>query len=350
VDILKKKFGELNGKTIYAYTLKNDAGFEVTSINYGCIITDLNVPDAKGQIENVVLGFDQLEAYQNDSPYFGAVIGRVAGRINSATFSLDGKTYGLPKNDGNNHLHGGKIGFDRVVWEANILKEEEYVGVEYTYVSPDGEEGYPGEVTVKVRYTIDENYTFSISYEGKTDQATLLNLTNHTYFNLSGNGKRDILQHHLTLKSDQFLELNDELIPTGELVPVQGTSFDFENGRKIADGVTSTHPQNILAGNGYDHPFVLKKNHNQEIRLEDPDSGRSLVIETDEPCVVLYTGNQLTDDFKIRDINSKKYLGLCLETQKHPDAINHPDFPSILLKEEEVYRSHTSYTFLVSNK
>ncbi|GAE33959.1 aldose epimerase family protein [Halalkalibacter akibai] len=348
MDISKKKFGELDGKPIYSYTLKMANGFEVTSINYGCIITDLKVPDAKGQLENVVLEFDRLEDYQEYSPYFGAVIGRVAGRINKASFSLEGKTYNLPVNDGNNHLHGGNTGLDRVVWEATLLEEKDFIGVEYSYLSPDGEEGYPGNVRLKVRYTIDNQCKLTISYEGTSDQATLLNLTNHTYFNLSGNGKRDILQHVLTLKSDQFLELNDELIPTGEFLPVQNTAFDFQQGRTIEEGILSTHPQNILAGHGYDHPFILTSNYNREILLEDPESGRSLTMETDEPCVVLYTGNQLAGDFKIRDLTAKKYLALCLETQKHPDAIHHSHFPSIVLNKNEVYRSHTSYTFSVS--
>lgn len=350
MQVLRQKFGECDGENVYAYTLMNDAGFEVTSINYGCIITKMVVPDSDRQLENVVLGFDHIEDYQKHSPYFGATIGRVAGRISGASFDLEGETYQLPRNDGHNHLHGGHVGFDRVLWEATIIEEEEYVGVEYFYFSPSGEEGYPGNLKVKVRYTIDNQYKFTISYEGSSDATTLLNLTNHTYFNLSGNGKRDILNHVLTMKSDRYLELNDELIPTGNVIPVHNTPFDFQKGREIVTGVTSSHSQNVLAGNGYDHPFLLHSNHNKEIILEDPESGRNLVIETDEPCVVLYTGNQLRDDFTIRGKLSQKYMGLCLETQKHPDAVNHPHFPSIRLENGEIYRSHTSYTFNVKKQ
>ncbi|MDQ0256774.1 aldose 1-epimerase [Evansella vedderi] len=345
MQVSKEKFGELNGETITAFTLKNDAGFELTSIDYGCIITKMLVPDAKGTVENVVLGLDSIEEYEKYSPYFGATIGRVAGRIGGATFQLDGETYELPVNDGNNHLHGGHKGFDRVIWDTKVIEEKDYVGLEFTYFSPDGEEGYPGNLNVKVTYTLNNDNVFKIAYEGNSDKNTLLNLTNHTYFNLSGNLKRDILKHVLTMKSDRFIELNDELIPTGELLDVQDTVFDFRDGRVIQDGTTSTYKQNILAGQGYDHPFVLNSNHDREIVLEDRESGRNLVIETDEPCVVLYTGNQLTEDFEISGVKSKKYLGLCLETQKHPDAINQPNFPSIVLEKGKTYKSETTYSF-----
>ncbi|MFA9560073.1 aldose epimerase family protein [Evansella sp. AB-rgal1] len=348
MEITKETFGKLNGDTVYAYTLKNDKGIEIKSLNYGCIITEILVPDTKGQVENVVLGFDNIDDYVNHSPYFGAVIGRVAGRIGQASFQLNGNTYKLPVNDGDNHLHGGLKGFDKVIWDAKVMEEKNYVGVEFSYYSVDGEEGYPGNLNVKVIYTLDNNNEFKIAYEGKSDENTLLNLTNHTYFNLSGNLKTDILNHNLTMKSERFIELNDELIPTGDLINVQDTVFDFREGRIIKDGTTSSDKQNLLAGNGYDHPFVLSSNHDKEIVLEDGTSGRNLVIETTEPCVVLYTGNQMGDDFEMNGIKSKKYLGLCLETQKHPDAINQPNFPSIVLEKGKTYKSETTYSFNVN--
>ncbi|OIJ17040.1 galactose mutarotase [Anaerobacillus alkalilacustris] len=349
MKITKDLFAKLKGKSIYAYTLKNSHGMEVTCIDYGCIITKILIPDVNGNTENVVLGFDTLEDYQNYSPYFGAVCGRVAGRISRGQFELNGKTYQLATNNDNNHLHGGIEGFDKVVWSSRVIENEHEGSVIFTYLSKDSEEGYPGNLEVKVTYTLSEDNAFTITYEGETDKTTIVNLTNHTYFNLSGNAKRDILNHQLQLKSDQFIELNDELLPTGEHLPVEGTPFDFREGRKIVDGSYSSHPQNQLAGEGYDHPFLLNENNKEEIILIDEESGRRLVIETDQPCVVLYTGTQLQDHFKIGQTESRKYLGLCLETQGVPDAINHPHFPSIVLEKGEKYFSQTKYSFGFSN-
>ncbi|MFN7252649.1 MAG: aldose epimerase family protein [Anaerobacillus sp.] len=348
MGIKKEVFAELNGQKVYSYTLRNQLGIEMKCIEYGCIITDILIPDANGTVENIVLGFNTLEEYQKYSPYFGAVCGRVAGRITRGQFELDGKTYQLPVNDGNNHLHGGVAGFDKVVWNSTAIETADGLSVVFTRLSPNGEEGYPGNVEMKVTYTITNDSAFSIKYEAETDETTLLNVTNHTYFNLSGDAKRDILNHSLQLKSNQFVELNAELVPTGEQLSVEGTPFDFRTGRKIIDGATSAHPQNQLAGEGYDHPFLLSENKQNEIILSDEESGRSLVIETDQPCVVLYTGTQLQDDYKIGDVQSRKYLGLCLETQGVPDAINHPHFPSVVLKKGQKYFSETKYSFRVN--
>lgn len=338
-----KKFGELDGKSVYAFHLKNKNGMELTCIEYGCIITTIKVPDKNGTFENVVLGFDDLEEYQKHSPYFGAVIGRVAGRIANGTFELDGKTYSLAQNNKNNHLHGGRKGFDKVIWKGTVIENQS--SVEFFYISPDGEEGYPGTLELKVTYTLNDQNELVIDYYGVSDQKTIVNMTNHTYFNLSGDLKRDILEHELTLKSDQFLSLNEGLIPTGELTNVEDTVFDFQAGRKVKEGISSSHEQNILAGNGYDHPFLLNKNGDQEIILVDEESGRKLVIETDEPSVVFYSGNQMNPRFNIRGVQAGKYLGLCLETQGLPDAINHPQFPSIVLEKGEEYRRKTTYSF-----
>jgi aldose 1-epimerase len=345
MKVLEEKFAELNGQTVTAYTMVNDHGMEVTSIDYGCIITKILVPDQKGTIENVVLGFDTLEEYQQYSPYFGAVVGRHAGRIANAEFTLDGTTYHLEKNNNGNHLHGGLKGFDKVIWNTTVKEEKDSLSLVFMYLSKDGEEGYPGNLKMKVTYTLNNDNELEISYEGVSDQTTVVNVTNHSYFNLSGNLKRDIQGHTLSLKSDRFLELNEDLIPTGELLSVENTSFDFRTGHKINDGVESTHPQNVLAGNGYDHPFLLAENQNKEIHLYDEKSGRGLGIETNQPAVVLYTSNQLADSFSIRGVASRRYLGLCLETQGLPDSLNHPHFPSAILEKDEVYKSVTKYKF-----
>jgi aldose 1-epimerase len=347
LKVFQDEFDKINGQLVTTTTLRNDHGMEVTSIDYGCIITNVIVPDKNGQRENVVLGFDSLEEYKKHSPYFGAVVGRFAGRIKGGNFELDGRTYQLERNNNDHHLHGGGKGFDKVIWNSEIICGENETSVVYTYLSADGEEGYPGNLEMKVTYTLSKVNEFSISYEAVSDKKTLLNVTNHSYFNLSGDLKRDILEHELTLKSESFLELDKELIPTGEILSVKDTPFNFKEGRYIKDGVDSLHVQNILAGNGYDHPFLLSENHNEEIVLKDDESGRTLTIETDQPAVVLYTGTQMTSDFDIRGVKSRKYLGLCLETQGLPDSIHHPHFPSNILDKDEVLRSTTKYIFNV---
>lgn len=345
MKIIQREFGSIHDGGITSTTLVNDHGMEVTSINYGCIITSIKVPDRNGQMENVVLGFDTIEDYEKHSPYFGAVIGRVAGRIKGGTFELDGATYQLEKNNMGNALHGGNIGFDKKVWQVDVNSDNEESSVVYRYISHDGEEGYPGNVEIKVTYCLSNANELTIFFEAVSDKKTLLNVTNHSYFNLSGDLKRDVLNHTLKVKSDSFLELDDELIPTGELLLVKNTSFDFREGRMIQEGVSSSHNQNILAGKGYDHPFLLSENLNQEIVLSDEGSGRVLTIETDQPAVVLYTGNQLSSDYEIRGVQSRKYLGLCLETQGLPDSIHHPHFPSSILEKGEMFRSKTTYKF-----
>lgn len=349
MKVYQEKFGEINGRTITAYTMINTLGMEVTCLDYGCIITKIIVPDKDGRLENVVLGFDSIEEYLKHSPYFGAVIGRVAGRIKSAEFELNNQVYQLAINNNSNHLHGGLKGFDKVIWNTEITKNDEVISFEFTYHSPDGEESYPGNVDMKVTYSLNNKNELTMSFEGKSDQRTLLNVTNHSYFNLSGELKRDILNHKLKLKSEHFIELDDELIPTGKILNVHKTPFDFIEGRKIIDGVNSSHPQNILAGNGYDHPFLLEENESEQIILSDEENGRVVMIETNQPGVVLYTGTQLLDNYSIRGIQSRKYLGLCLETQGLPDAIHNDHFPSCILEKDEEYRAVTKLAFLVNN-
>lgn len=347
VLIKEKLFGEANGKNIYEYTLKNRNGIEISCLNYGCAITKMITPDNKGNYENIVLGFQDITAYQDNPPYLGVVVGRIAGRIQDAQFELEGKTYTLASNDGKNHLHGGLQGFHKVAWDVEIIDKEEETAIEFSYTSLDGEEGYPGTLAVKVTYTLNDENEFIIHYYAQSDKTTVFNPTNHTYFNLSGNLKRDISQHSLLVDSSQYLELTPELMPTGKFVDVNDTVFDFRTGRKIIEGIDSTDPQNIIAGRGYDHPFVLDSNFNREIVLHDEESGRSLVVETDAVGVVLYTGNQIPRNLDMNGVKSRPYLGLCLETQALPDAIHHSNFPSSTLEKEQEFSTVTKYTFSV---
>lgn len=341
MKVIQEGFGQFDQRPVFSFTLINDHGLEVTVINYGCIITKIMAPNQNGQFENIVLGHDTLKDYIEDSNFLGAIVGRVAGRIKGGSFELDGKSYILAQNDGTNHLHGGMKGFNKVVWDAKTIED----GVCFTYTSKDGEEGYPGNLTMKITYRLTDKNELAIQYEAQTDQKTPVTVTNHSYFNLNGDLMRDILSHTLTLKSDKFLELDQEFIPTGNLADVKGTPFDFTSEGMIKTGAASEHPQNVLVGNGYDHPFILNASHENEIVLKDPESGRTLTIETDEPAVVIYSGNSLSSEGNFRGVPSRKHLGICLETQGYPDAIHHPHFPSIVLDKGQQYSSVTRYKF-----
>lgn len=345
--VSQKQFGKIDGKNVTAFKMTNDHGMEVTCLDYGCIITKIVTPDKNRNLENIVLGFDTIEEYQEYSPYFGAVIGRFAGRIKNGEFELNDQVYHITQNNLNNHLHGGRKGFDKVFWSTEIKEGQDSISLQFTYFSPDEEEGFPGNVKMTVTYTLNNSNELILFYEGHSDQRTLLNITNHSYFNLSGNLKTDILDHSLKIKSTRFLELNRELIPTGETLAVENTPFDFRSGRKIKDGVSSTHFQNVLASYGYDHPFILDEVEKEQIILCDDTSGRKLTIETDQPAVVLYTGTQLAGDYYIRDVKSRNYLGLCLETQGFPDSIHHANFPTNIIEKDEIYRATTKLSFSV---
>jgi aldose 1-epimerase len=346
MKITDRLFGSYEGESIYEYSLVNDLGMTVSCLNFGCVITKIIVPDRLGNFENVVLGFDEFEDYINVSHYFGAIVGRVAGRIKGAKFEIDGKEYSLTDNQFSNHLHGGKKGFSSVVWKCQKLEESDSIGLKFFYRSINGEEGYPGNIDMMVTYRLNNHNEFEITYEGTTDQKTLINLTSHSYFNLSGDLKRDCLDHVLHLESNCFLELDDQLIPTGKLIDSKNTVFNFQNGRKLIEGIISDHPQTILVGKGFDHPIVLKNQDTNKIELHDNISGRKLIVTTDQPCVILYTGNKLEGPYTISGVHAKNYLGVCLETQGFPDAIHHDHFPSIILDQNQLYQSKTSYRFL----
>ena len=347
MEITEKAFGRKNNQTITLYTLKNDQGFQVSCIDYGCIITEITAPDRNEELENVVLGFDTFEEYESNPHYFGAVVGRFAGRIKEGAFAIDGTDYQVAKNANGHHLHGGPQGFHSAIWNSKVIQSENEAIVEFTHFSPDGEEGFPGNLSMTVRYTLKNGSNqLSISYSGKSDKMTLLNVTNHSYFNLSGNFKRTVLDHELTMKSDHYLELDEELLPTGALVSVdEDPLFDFRNGRSIRESTVSEHLQTKLAGHGYDHPFSLNQKEQPAIELHDAESGRKLRIQTTEPAVVLYTGNQIGGPYSIRGVEAQNHLGLCLETQGMPDSVNHPHFPSAILNAEEEFKSETVYSF-----
>ncbi|MGR3765892.1 aldose epimerase family protein [Rossellomorea sp. NS-SX7] len=342
MDIKKEVFGKYREKQVDAYTLKNDHGMEVTFITYGGAVTKILVPDRNGRLENVVLGFGTLDAYIEHTHYFGAIVGRVAGRIGQSRYDHQGETVELTPNEGENHLHGGRSGFNSGVWEEEeVAIEFDRVSVKISYLSRDGEEGYPGNLKVFVTYTLTNEGCFHIKYQAEADRDTPLNLTNHSYFNLSGDAKEDVLGHVLQMDADSFLPLSEENLPTGEIRPVEGTAFDFRQKRTIREDMGKSEETK----NGYDHPFVLNKSGN--ITLSHEGSGRVMTVGTDQESFVLYTGNFLTGDILSEGVPAGKHAGLCLETQGYPDAVNHPHFPSVMVKAGEEYRASTSYTFTV---
>jgi aldose 1-epimerase len=343
----KEPFGSTkDGQAVEIYTLTNSKGIEARIMTYGATVVSLKVPDNAGALGDVVLGFDALNGYEeNPSPYFGKIVGRYGNRIAGGRFPLDGVEYKLAQNDGKNHLHGGLRGFDKAVWNARTPGTQ---SVELTYLSKDGEEGYPGNLTTTVTYTLTDTGDLQIDYKATTDKATVLNLTNHSYFNLAGQGEGDILAHQLTLNADRFTPVDAGLIPTGELRPVAGTPFDFRSPHAIGERIDANDPQ-IKLGKGYDHNFVLNKTGTSaELagRVTDPKSGRVLEVLTTQPGVQLYTSNFL--DGTIHGKGGKVYQrrsALCLETQHYPDSPNHPAFPTTELKPGEEYRQTTIFRF-----
>jgi len=332
-----------DGKEVYLFTIGNKNGLTAEIINYGGIVVSLYVPDKNGKADDVVLGCDSLEDY-SDSPYFGAVIGRYANRIENAVFELNGKEYRLAKNDGNNHLHGGIKGFDKVVWD--VLEHSDNT-LKLHYLSPDGEEGYPGNLDITVTYTITDDNELSIDYKAKSDADTIVNLTNHSYFNLSGHDSGNILNHQLKINAEKFTVSNEELIPTGEIAGVEGTPLDFRNLRPIGDGIQADNIH-IKYGNGYDHNFVLNVSGKEpEFAAEvfDPASGRRMKVYTTKPGIQLYTGNYISDIKGKGGIRYGKNGGLCLETQFFPNSVKHKHFPSPVLKAGELYHHITIYKF-----
>ncbi|AIF44587.1 aldose epimerase family protein [Virgibacillus sp. SK37] len=327
------------------YTLTNDQGMEVSILNFGGIITKLIAPDKDGNKENIVLGYENLEEYAENPNYFGAVVGRVAGRTANATFELNGRRYELDANEGKHHLHGGKHGFSHVVWHAETFSTDRAVGVKLTHESPDGESGYPGNVRVTVTYSLTNANELVIDYEADTDQPTVLAMTNHSYFNLRGNLKDSIAGHQVRISSNEFVELDKELIPTGHKLEVGETPFDFRHGRALQDGIVSEHVQNQLVGNGYDHYFIFQEDASKQVKVTEPISGRTMEIATDQPGMVMYTGNGLNEGLQLVGGSSQKHLGVCFETQGSPASLEHKGFPDIRLEAGETYKKKTTFRF-----
>jgi aldose 1-epimerase len=339
------------GEMVDVYTLKNAAGMEVRAITYGGIIASLRVPDREGKFEDVALGFDNLEGYIKNPPFLGAIIGRYGNRIAKGRFTLDGKTYTLAINNKPNHLHGGNKGFDKVVWKAESFKKDDTVGVVFTHTSPDGDEGYPGALSMRVTYTLTTNNALEVDYEATTDKATPVNLTQHTYFNLAGDGSRDVLDHVVTIHAGRYTPVDSSLIPTGELASVEGTPFDFRMPTAIGARIGANDTQ-IRYGNGYDHNFVIDRSAEGLVpaaRVEEPATGRVLEVSTTEPGMQFYTGNFLDGTLTGKSGHVyKQRMGFCLETQHFPDSPNKPAFPSTVLRPGETYRSKTVFAFSVS--
>ena len=340
----------LDGKPIDTFTLSNGRGLELTAMTYGGIITSLKVPDRAGHAADVVLGFDSPQGYLSDPPppFFGALIGRYGNRIAKGKFTLDGQTYTLATNNAPNHLHGGNKGFDKVIWKGETRSAVDAASVVFTRTSPDGEEGYPGTLQARVTYTLTTRNELVVEYHATTDKATPVNLTQHSYFNLAGEGSGDILGHELTIHADRYTPVDDTLIPTGVLAPVSGTPFDFRTATAIGARIGQDDPQ-LKNGKGYDHNWVLNRSGDglqPAARLTDPKSGRVMEIQTTEPGLQFYSGNFL--DGTIVGKAGHKYghrSGLCLETQHYPDSPNHPAFPSTTLKPGQSYDSKTVFAF-----
>ncbi len=354
-NITQQEFGNMpDGKIAMLYTLRNAQGMEVKITNYGGTITHWTAPDKEGKYEDVVLGFDSLSDYLTSSPYLGCIIGRYGNRIAKGKFTLEGQTYTLAVNNGENHLHGGIKGFDKVLWEATPLDGEE-PALKLTYLSKDGEEGYPGNLQVEVTYRLQKDNALRIDYQATTDKTTVVNLTNHTYFNLLGYAEGDILGHELMLNASTFLPVDKTMIPTGELRAVQGTVFDFTKSTPIGARINDTKDEQIRFGMGYDHSWVLnppteKEGLNLVGKVLEPKSGRVLEVFTTEPAVQFYTGNFLNGSIAgKRGVTYKQRYGFCLETQHYPDSPNQKNFPSTVLKPNETYQTSTLYRFSVNS-
>ena len=351
----KKHYGTTaQGVAVDEYTLANASGMEVRIITYGGAITSIKAPDRSGDLANVVLGFADFRDYETKSPFFGCITGRYANRIGGGRFAIDGNEYTLALNDGPNSLHGGLAGFDKRVWETTRVSGKDGVGIELTYLSPDGEEGFPGSLTAKVVYTLTERDELRLDYAATTDKLTVVNLTNHSYFNLAGEGAGSIHDHILMMPADRYTPVGATLIPTGELAPVAGTPFDFRTPKAIAGGQRSNHPQ-IAFGRGYDHNWVLSRPSPDDrslmlaARVYDPPSGRVMEVWTTEPGIQFYAGNFLNGS--LYGPSGRSYRqgdGLALETQHFPDSPNQPAFPSTLLRPGEEYRTTTVLKFAVA--
>ena len=345
-------FGRMpDGKAVEVYTLTNVRGMEVRAITYGAVIQAIRVPDRAGRLDDIALGYDSMQGYLTSSPYFGAVVGRYANRIARGRFALEGRSYRLAINNAPNHLHGGLKGYDKVLWEAQAFQRGDTVGVTFQHTSPDGDEGYPGTLRVSVSYSLNPSNELVVEYRAIADRATPVNLSQHSYFNLAGEGRGDILGHVLEINADRYTPVDSTLIPTGALASVAGTPFDFRSPTAIGARIDQPDPQ-LKYGKGYDHNFVLNRTGGalvHAVHVLEPETGRTLDIATTEPGLQFYSGNFL--DGTITGKGGHRYRhrsALVLETQHFPDSPNQPSFPSTILRSGQEYRSKTVFTFGVA--
>lgn len=344
VTVSSTNFGKIGEQEVNLFTLRNLNGIEISITNFGGIITSIKTPDKNGKFADITSGFNTLEEYLGEHPFFGAIIGRYGNRIAKGKFSIDGEQYSLAQNNGVNSLHGGDIGFDKKIWSATMLKD----GLELHLVSPDMDEGYPGKLAVTVSYILTEDNQLKIKYSATSDKVTHCNLTNHAYFNLAGEGNGQILDHLVTINADKYTPVDETLIPTGELADVRGTPFDFRKEKAIGKEIEADHQQ-IIYGKGYDHNWAINgKGLRLAAKVAEPNSGRQMEVWTSEPGMQFYTGNFL--DGTITGKSGKSYPQrsfFCMETQHYPDSPNQENFPSTILKPGELYETETSYKFSV---
>lgn len=326
-------------------TLINDQGMKVSILNYGGVITDIIVPDQDGAMENVVLGYRNPGDYEENPNYFGATVGRVAGRIQDASFTLDGEVFSLDQNENEHHIHGGKQAFNHVIWDYEMIENDDAVSLVLSHRSEDGENGYPGILDLKITFSLNNDNDFRIDYNAVSDKKTILALTNHTYFNLSGDNTETVKDHYVKINSDKFVELDEALIPTGNILDVDDTPFDLRDGRLLSDGMTSSHEQNKIASNGYDHYFIFKDEDKGHINVINDANGRTLSIKTNQPGVVMYTANSLKKGIDLAKGESIPYSGVCFETQGSPASLHHEGFPTIVLDANQPYSKYTEFSF-----
>ncbi len=345
--VRKEVFGTHQGKEVYLFTLTNKAGNVIRITNFGAKINWIEVPDRNGKKDNITFGYDTFEETVKGDMSFGSIVGRYANRIANGKFTLDGVEYTLPANNGPNTLHGGPGGWHSVVWDSEVLKNSEAPAVKLTYHSPDMEMGFPGNVDVEVVYTWTDNNEIVMDYKCTTDKKTVVNVTNHAYFNFHGAGNGDILDHEVTLKASAFTPVDSVMIPTGEIRPVAGTPFDFTTPHAIGERIGEEYDQLIL-GKGYDHNFILDNREEPDVIVYDPDSGRMLEVITDQPGMQLYTGNFLDGTKTGHGGKAFNYRsGFCLESGHYPDSPNHPDFPTTVLDPGNTLVTKTIYRFSV---
>ncbi len=351
MSIKKERFGTLqDGSPVYCYIMQNGSGASVKITEYGGAVVELHMPGRDGKTADVVCGYDDLEGYLKGAGYQGALIGRFGNRIAEGRFTLNGKEYVLAKNErGVTHLHGGNVGFDQKIWKAEAKEDGGDCVLNLSIVSPDGEEGYPGRLDVQVTYTLTAGNALKISYTAVCDQDTVLNLTNHAFFNLGGYDGGDVLGHELTIDAGAITEVDELCIPTGRLLPVEGTPFDFRRPKAIGKEIGADHPQ-LRYGNGYDHNFVLNNNGKtaKVVEVYEPKSGRVMEVFTDQPGIQLYTANSMDGGYPFKNgVKQQVRHALCLETQFFPDGPHHQNFPSCVLRAGETYRHNTTYQFSV---